>query len=238
MRNMQSVRRGVWCSAGVVLLAGAWQVRDAGVRAAIGSPAIVSPRSSFSESGTVSTKGVPIKGRREASLVIVEFSDFDCGFCRRHARETLPLIESQYVGPGKVRYAFRHFPLPGHRNAARTHRAAQCAAERGAFWEAHGALFNRADRVEDPLALVARSVGAAVAAIESCAAERGPGEAVSRDVQEGRRLSITGTPAFFIGFADQGGDEVTVRTVVTGAKRFPVFRRVLDDLLAESQRPR
>lgn len=236
MINMQSVHRAAWLSAGVVLLAGAWQMSDADVRAGIGSHAIVPPSSNPTGPPTLSTKGAPFKGRRDASVVIVEFSDFDCAFCRRHAITTLPLLESQYVIPGKVRYVFRHFPLPGHRSAARTHRAAQCAAERGGFWEAHGALFNRAGRVEDPLALVARTVGAAVAAIERCAAEPGSDDTVRRDVQEGRSLSISGTPAFFIGFADRGSDDVRVRTVVTGAKRFPVFQRVLDSLLDESRR--
>jgi protein-disulfide isomerase len=84
----------------------------------------------------------PFKGAPDARVTVVEFSDYQCPFCGRHARETLPKIDETYIKTGKVKYVFRDFPLERiHPNAVKAAEAARCAGESGKYWEMHNRLF-------------------------------------------------------------------------------------------------
>ncbi|MCS6903433.1 MAG: DsbA family protein, partial [Candidatus Bipolaricaulota bacterium] len=74
----------------------------------------------------------PVKGAPDAPVTIVEFADFKCGFCVRHFTRTLPLIVTEYINTGKVRYIYRNFAFLGveSRWAAE---ASECAHEQGRF---------------------------------------------------------------------------------------------------------
>ncbi len=88
--------------------------------------------------------GASIEGNPGASVVVIEYSDFECPFCRRWYKDTLPSIRD-LVGD-EVAIAFLHFPLVQiHPNAAGAHFAAECAGEQGKFWEMHDLLFERQD---------------------------------------------------------------------------------------------
>ena len=85
-----------------------------------------------------------MEGDPSAPVVIVEFSDFECPYCKRWYDEALPSIRAR-VGTD-VAIAFLHFPLTGiHPNAAAAHAAAECAGTQGAFKEMHDLLFERQD---------------------------------------------------------------------------------------------
>jgi len=85
----------------------------------------------------------PIKGNPDAPVTIIEFSDFQCPFCKRFYDQTLPLIEKNYIDTGKVKYVYRDFPIDKlHPNARPSHIAAECADEQGKFWEYHDMLFD------------------------------------------------------------------------------------------------
>lgn len=86
--------------------------------------------------------GAAIKGDPDAPVVIVEYSDFQCPFCRRWYTEVLPQLEER-IGD-EIALAFAHFPLSQiHANAEAAHVAAECAGEQGKFWEMHDLLFDR-----------------------------------------------------------------------------------------------
>ena len=86
--------------------------------------------------------GAAIKGDPDAPVVIVEYSDFQCPFCRRWYTDVLPELEGR-IG-AEVALAFAHFPLSQiHANAEAAHVAAECAGEQGKFWEMHDLLFDR-----------------------------------------------------------------------------------------------
>lgn len=85
---------------------------------------------------------LPVLGKDSAKLTIVEFSDFQCPFCESFFTGTYPQLKKNYIDTGKVKLAFRHYPLTGiHPNAQRAHEAAECANEQGKFWEYHDLLF-------------------------------------------------------------------------------------------------
>jgi protein-disulfide isomerase len=168
----------------------------------------------------VSTDGAPVRGAADAPVTIVEFSDFECPFCKQ-TRPTLKQLLERY--PGKVRLAYRDFPLDSiHPQARRAAEAARCAHDQGKFWEYHDVLFTQSPQLAlEDLRRYAGQVGLDVTKFDGCLAAGVHKAAVQRDLDEGNRLGVTGTPAFFI----------NGRTL-TGAQPLEAFARLIDQELA------
>jgi protein-disulfide isomerase len=81
------------------------------------------------------------KGSPTAPVTVYEMSDFQCPYCKRHADQTFPLLEREYIATGKVRWIFINYPLSIHPNAPPAAEFAMCAAREGNFWPAHDLLF-------------------------------------------------------------------------------------------------
>jgi protein-disulfide isomerase len=145
----------------------------------------------------VSIDGAPIRGMAEAPVTLVEFSDFHCPFCKR-VQPTLEQVLERY--PQKVKLVFRDFPLDKlHPQARGAAEAARCAKEQGKFWEYHDLLFTNAPKASsEDLETYAEKAGLEVKEFQSCLSDGGHQAAVQKDVEEGARLGITGTPMFFI----------------------------------------
>jgi protein-disulfide isomerase len=176
-----------------------------------------------------------VKGGPGARVVVVEFSDFQCPFCARHARQTLPQIEREYVTTGKVLYAMRHLPLEAlHPDAFRAAAAAECAGDQGRYWQMHERLFaNQQALTANDVRRYARETGLEAAAFEKCLDTDTHGPKIRRDLTEAQAAGVTGTPTFFLGFAEPGGKVRVVRRI-QGAHPFPVFKGAIDGLLAET----
>jgi protein-disulfide isomerase len=138
----------------------------------------------------------PAIGPEDASITIVEFSDFQCPYCSRLA-ESMHQLQEAY--PEQVRIQFRHFPLSFHTNAQVAAEAAVCAQEQGRFWEMHDAMFaNQASLARENLLEIARAADVDVDALMACL---DAGEVVARveaDQAAGTALGVTGTPKFFV----------------------------------------
>jgi protein-disulfide isomerase len=175
-------------------------------------------------------------GSARAPVVLVEFSDFQCPFCARHARETVPRLEREYVRPGKLRYVFRDFPVVGlHPRALKGHEAARCAGDQGKFWEMHAWLFANPRTVEiADLERQARNLDLDAAGFGRCLASDKHAEAVRRDLEEGRRAGVSGTPAFFLGLADPAQPRLRVARAISGSQPYETFREAIEALLAQS----
>jgi protein-disulfide isomerase len=145
----------------------------------------------------VSTDGAPIRGAEEAPVTLVEFSDFHCPFCNR-AQGTLKQVLERY--PGRVKLVYRDFPLERlHPQARPAAEAARCANDQGKFWEYHDVLYSNAPRGgPDDLRRYAEQVGLDVPKFQQCVASGAHRAGVQRDMEEGSRLGVTGTPAFFV----------------------------------------
>lgn len=177
------------------------------------------------------------KGGDGAPLVLVEFSDFQCPFCGRHVKQTMPQIERDYVATGKLRYVVRNLPLEQiHPDALRAAEAAECAGDQGKYWEMHERLFGHQQALAAPdLVRYAQEAGAEPAAFQRCL-EAAPHQAkIRQDLADAQAAGITGTPTFFLGFAD-GTDKVKVARRISGAQPYPVFKGAIDALLAEGPR--
>ena len=185
----------------------------------------------------VSLNGVPRKGASAAKIVLIEFSDFECPFCGRHARGPYAQLQQQYVTTGKIQYAFRHFPLdqlhPAARQAAE---AAACANAQGKFWEFHDTLFANQRALQLPNLLeYAKSVQIDGNKFEACVTGHQMAGLVSGDVAEGQRLGFNGTPGFLIGEI-QPNQTVRVTRRIVGAYPFEVFQQALDEQLSGTRK--
>jgi protein-disulfide isomerase len=97
--------------------------------------------------------GDEYKGNPEAKLVVVEFADFQCDACQRHALETQPAIDEQFVDTGQIMWIFKPLPLKEHAHAPAAAVAAECAANQGQFWEMYHLLFETLEQwsnADDP----------------------------------------------------------------------------------------
>ena len=167
----------------------------------------------------VAVEGAPVRGSAAAPVTLVEFSDFECPFCKQ-VQPILKQVLERY--PGKVRLAYRDFPLDSiHPQARRAAEAARCANDQGKFWEYHDVLFAHAKLSPDDLKQYAAQTGLDAAKFEACLSSGVHKAAVQRDVDEGARLGITGTPAFFIN-----------GRALTGAQPLEAFVRVIEEELA------
>jgi len=145
----------------------------------------------------VATAGYPSRGPEGAPVTIVEFSDFECPFCGG-LFPTLKAVERNYAG--KVRIVYRHFPLTNiHPHAQKAAEAALCANEQQRFWEFHDSLFgNQQELTVDALKRRATELKLDTTAFNACLDSGKQAGAIKKDVEEGSRAGVTGTPAMFI----------------------------------------
>jgi protein-disulfide isomerase len=169
-------------------------------------------------------------GGADAPITIVEFSDYLCPFCRRHALNTFAELKREYIDTGKVRYVLRDFPLdsahPGARKAAE---AAHCADDEGKYWDMHDALFRFVPQKAEQLKERAREVGLDQATFAECLDTGKYAALVNESVRAGRALGVTATPSFFI--LRTGSDGTLEARTLRGAQPIASFRRVIDTWL-------
>lgn len=167
------------------------------------------------------------KGSPSARIALIEFSDFQCPFCGRYARETSPAIQKEFVDSGKVVYVFRHLPLQAiHPFAVKAAQAAECAGMQDQFWAMHDALFQDQHALEPPqLRAHAGRLGLDLPKFSECI--DAPPDILGPDLAEARRIGITSTPTFLIG-AIQPDRTVEIVSRINGVQPLDVFRATLD----------
>jgi protein-disulfide isomerase len=176
---------------------------------------------------TTTLEGVPIRGAETAPLILIEFADFECPFCRKYHQEVFPKVDETLVATRKVRYAFRHFPLEKvHFNAIGAARAADCAAKEGKFWEMRAQLFQRQPEIGRAFWVpAARELGLRADSFEDCL-RRSDDTHIRRDQEEAAHLGINATPTFLVGIAE--GKSVRVLRKIEGAHAFNVFNETVE----------
>jgi len=182
---------------------------------------------------TMSVGDGPTLGSADAPITIVEFSDYQCPFCRMHFTNTFAALKTGYIETGKVRYFFRDFPLDSiHPYARKAAEAAHCAREQGKYWEMHDTMFtNQGALNPDNLRAFARDMQLDLDAFNACLESGKYAKAVDADVAAGSAAGVTGTPGFFIGKTKTDG--TIVANAMKGAQPAAAFRQVIDRLLEE-----
>jgi predicted DsbA family dithiol-disulfide isomerase len=162
------------------------------------------------------------KGDVNAPVRIIEFSDFQCPFCRR-ANGTINELLEKYQG--RVSLAYRDFPLRQiHPQAESAAEASRCAAEQGRFWEYHDLLFGDSPKFDAAsLSAYAGKVGLDSGRFQSCLSSGKYKTQIDEDLQEGKSVGVSGTPAFFIN-----------GVFLSGAQPASAFEKIIDAELAAS----
>jgi protein-disulfide isomerase len=171
-------------------------------------------------------------------VALVEFGDYQCPYCGRHARDTYPQIMEELIAKGVLQYAFLHYPLDRtHPRAFRASEAAECAAHQGRFWDMHASLFAAdAELSESALLAHATAIGVDPVALEQCLSGEMEEIAakVKRHMEEGTRLGVRGTPTLFLGFVEDDGS-IRLKTSIRGAVPFQDIKEAVVALAGESR---
>lgn len=172
-------------------------------------------------------------GRVDAPLLMVEFTDYECPFCRQFHLTSFEQIRKNYIDKGKLRYVSRDFPLDFHKSALRAAVAGRCGAEQGKFWELRHSLISNASKLQpEDILGYAKKLSLDGGKFRSCMESGRLLDAVESDMNEGRAAGVSGTPTFLIGRLANGRLE-GVRLV--GAQPYIVFAAKIDQLLGAAR---
>ena len=182
----------------------------------------------------VAIDGSPVLGNANAPVTIVEFTDYQCPYCRRHANGTFVQIKKDYVKTGKVRYVVRQFPLRAiHPKAMKASEASLCSGDQSKYWEMHRLIFHGTkDFNQKEWVRHAETIGLDMTSFNDCLESGKNASRVERDLKEGAALGIQGTPGFFIGRTDPDNPEkIKAVEFLRGAYPFSQFKQAIDKLL-------
>jgi len=199
-------------------------------RLLLGTPGAQAPELS---NVTISLNGHPSKGSREAKLILVDFSDYQCPFCGRFFAESLPHIERDFIATGKLRYVFRDFPLEMiHSEAFKAHEAAGCAGDQEKYWEMHDRLFQNQQQMQpDDLARHAAAIGINPGIFQSCLSSRKHAATIRKNMDEGKRAGVQGTPTLFLGVQNDENRDMKVFDVIRGAQPYLQVKKMIERAL-------
>ena len=171
----------------------------------------------------------PSLGASTAPVTIVEFSDFECPYCKMFHDEILPKLRANYIDRGLVRFVHKDLPLPFHSNAAKASELARCSAADGNYWKSYEVLFASQDCLtcKGPEAMLA-DAKLKTPAVEACLYSKREQKAVSLDTSLAKSLSINATPTFVIGPTLQGKHQ---GEVISGVLPWDDFKARIDQEL-------
>lgn len=179
-------------------------------------------------------KGDPFKGENNATVTLVEFSDYQCPFCARHVRETLPPLEREYIATGKIKYVFRNFPITSiHPLAFKAHEAANCSGEQEKYWEMHDRLFANSTALGlKDLSQHARALALDLPKFQECLDSGKQAGKIRSDLAEGQKAGVQGTPTFFLGLTEPNDTQITAVKIIRGAQPYAAFKQAIESLLS------
>lgn len=210
-------------------------VEDLKSKAVAAKPAPPPPVPQEEPDATVSMDDAPALGNSDAPVVIIEFSDYQCPFCKRFYNNTFPDLEREYIKTGKVKYLFRDFPLDFHNMAKKAAEAAHCAGEQGKYWDMHDKIFRNQPEIKvENLKTYASDIGINTDSFNSCLDSGKYAGKVDTALDDARKVAVSGTPTFFIGRAPLNGTEVSGKRMV-GARPYSSFKPIIDQLLGEKR---
>ena len=178
-------------------------------------------------------RGDPSLGDPNAPITIVEFSDFQCPYCKRFHDEVLPSLKKEYIDKGLVRFVHKDLPLPFHAYAREAAITARCSTDQAQYWKAYQYLFQGQECFAcKGVSSIANAAGIATKTLEDCKKSGSASKAVNNNISESQLQSIRATPSFVIG-PSQGSKHTG--KLVEGAMPWPRFKTMIDDLIKSNK---
>ena len=173
-----------------------------------------------------------IRGRVDAPVTLIEYSDFTCGYCLKFFRDTWPVLQAKYVETGKLRFVYRDYPRADRGVGVEAAVAARCAGAQGRYWAMHDRLFGEGGRLDSgAFRSYAKAIGLDQVAFAQCFDERRYLESVFQDRQEANRWGFHGTPGFILMHTVGGATEKEPAVAIPGAFPFEDFAEEIERLL-------
>jgi protein-disulfide isomerase len=171
-----------------------------------------------------------VLGDPKAPVTLVEFTDYQCPFCRKFESDSFARLKKDYIDTGKVRFVHRDMPLEFHPNAEPAAEAAHCAGRQKKFWEMHDALVQdpSADLSQQAILNDAQKIGLDSASFKACIEARPFADSIRKDAADANTLGVSGTPSFIIG--KTGSDKIDGVRIV-GVVPYAVFDRTITQYL-------
>ena len=163
----------------------------------------------------VSVDDDPSMGPDNAPITLIEFSDFNCPYCRQFNQVTFKALMDAY--PNQIHFVYRDYPITSQESYVAA-QAAECAGDQGAYWPFHDALFSGQYNLgRDAYQAYAQALGLNGEALLACIDSGKYGDEVQNDARDAASLGITGTPTFFVNGIP-----------LVGAQPLSQFSRVID----------
>ncbi len=167
-------------------------------------------------------------GDKSAPVKMIEFSDYQCPFCRTFWKETFPSIKRDYIDTGKVVFIYRDFPLSFHPAAHISAQSAQCAGDQGKYWEMQDKIFGEQDKKGSgtiqygatDLKKWAQEIGLDMNKFNQCLDSEKFKAEVDKDLADGSKAGVNGTPSSFVN-----------GQLIVGAQPYPAFKVIIDEEL-------
>lgn len=173
----------------------------------------------------------PVLGEADAPVTVVEFTDYQCPYCKRFVHNTFPLLKRDYIDTGKVRWLVRDLPLNFHPDARKAAQASYCAAEQDRFWAMRDSLFRNSTSLGvERLKAQAADLKLDTGAFNDCLDSERYLDRIDNYTRVARSQRLTGTPSFVIGKTSAG--QFSGRVVI-GAQSPAVFGAEIDKLLGQ-----
>jgi protein-disulfide isomerase len=170
----------------------------------------------------VSVDDDPAQGNPNAPIKLIEFSEFQCPFCKR-ARPTIEKVMSTYKD--KVYYVFRDFPLSFHKEAKNAALSANCAHDQGKYWDFSKELWNAQQALStEKYTEIAKKINLDMNKFNQCVQSRKYDKEIDKDQNDGIEVGVSGTPAYFIN-----------GKFLSGAQPFESFRELIEEELAKQK---
>ena len=178
--------------------------------------------------------GEPFMGSSNAPLTIVEFSDFECRYCRLFYEQVLPSLKREYIDTGLVRFVHKDLPLPFHNQARLAAAAARCASEQNRYWDLYGAIFDQQTCLECRGVIeIAKELSLDTSALQACMQREATEALITTNLSEAKLHNIVATPTFIIG--PSRGYDKHHGDIVEGALPWPQFKALIDQQLKSTK---
>jgi protein-disulfide isomerase len=184
-----------------------------------------------SATATVSTVGEPMLGDSKSPVTLVEFTDYQCPFCRKFYSNAYKELKKLYVDTGKLRFVLRDLPLPNHNQAKPAAISTHCAGEQNKFWQMHDALFDGGGKLnKEDILKYAKEIGLDNSSFKTCLISGRYKKDIELDVIDARNVGIKGTPSFVVGHTT---DNLVTGAIIRGTRPFSAFKAEIDKLLSQ-----
>lgn len=171
---------------------------------------------------------LPLLGDKDAKVTLIEFSDFQCPFCRSLYTNVIKQLKKEYIDTGKVKLAYRYYPLDFHPAAQKSAEAAECANDQSKFWEFHDKVYDEQEKkgqgtvqyTVEEIKQWAAEIGINAEQFNTCLDSGKYAAKVTEDLTAGQQAGVQGTPATFVN-----------GQLVSGAQPYATFKAMIDEEL-------